>query len=190
MTDEISRYDGQRFPPAQITLSRTNLRSVVGRIAILLLIPIAVLIIALHRSSAAVGGLVAVAIIVLIVALEIPLMMTVQRKNALRNLRGMPHGAIFQGRASLRLSHGGVERIIYGFIILTKSNLRFNPSNTTTSSLVVSWTSVSNLKLIPVSGKIGKGRLIVSLADGGSWTFSLAGYDIVAEILSAHATSH
>jgi hypothetical protein len=139
-----------------------------------------------HNSAAVTGGVIAVGIMILILGVELPLIMRGQRRRQEILMNSLPNGAFYSGRASLYPPHGVRGLPTTGTILFDRAGVKFNPKKDGASPTTITWDSVIRIELAPAPGKIGVGRLALSLAGGQKRVLTVPNFRSMEEILRSH----
>jgi hypothetical protein len=175
---------GLKLPPRDITGPKSLARAVAPIYLPAFVIGIVGLVALDRHPSAIIGGLIFTAVLGLIVGVEFPLIRRNQRRRQQAQMANLPDGGIYSGPVSMFPSGGGKPKV--GNILFDTLGVTFTPKNSDASSVTFGWRSVSRIRLGPVKGKIGVGRLTLTLMDGSTAAFSVPLYASMAEVLSNH----
>jgi hypothetical protein len=172
------------LPPRDISEPRNVVKSVV-RIYVPVVVIVMVLLLALnHHSSGAIGGIVAAGVVALILGIELPLIVRGQDRRQQSLMADLPEGGFYAGRASL-FAHDGKRGLpVTGTLLLTVTGVAFTPKKNGKPPLNVAWDDVSRIRLAAEPGKIGVGRLTLTLAGGRTRAFSVPKYGTLARVLA------
>jgi hypothetical protein len=175
---------GLKLPPRDITSPKSLARAVAPIYLPPLVLGIAFLLAFDRHPLGIIGGLLFAAVLLLIVGVEFPLIRRKQRRRQQEQMAKLPAGGIYSGPVSMFPSGGGIPKL--GNILFDTLGVTFTPKNTDASSVTIAWRSVSRIRLGPVRGKIGVGRLTLTLMDGSTAAFSVPLYESMAEVLTNH----
>jgi hypothetical protein len=177
---------GLQLPPRDITAPKSLARALAPIYGPGFVIAMGGVVAIDHRPSVVIGGLIISAVLMLIFGVEFTLIRRTQRRRQQAQMATLPNGGIFSGRVSMFPSEGarGIPKI--GNILFDTLGVTFTPNNTDSSSVTIGWRTVSRIRLGPVRGKIGVGRLTLTLTDGSTRAFSVPLYASMAEVLTNH----
>lgn len=172
------------LPPRDITPPKNVFKSVMG-----IYVPVVVLVMALllalnHHSAGAMGGIIAIGAVFLILGIEVPLIIRGQDRRQKALMSELPDGGFYAGRVALLPYDGNRGLPVGGTVVFTVTGLTFAPRKSGAVPLEFSWSDLCRMRLAPMPGKIGVGRLTLTLTDGRTRSFTVPRYGTMARILS------
>jgi hypothetical protein len=174
---------GFKMPPMDITPPK-NLLGSTARIYIPGVILLFVVIAVVDRHSAAVvGASLSVAATALILGIELPLIRRTQRRRQEALMADLPSGGIYAGYGGMFRPDAPGHYADSGTLTIDQAGISFHPKKEDVVAAVIPWDEVDRIRVGPVPGKIGVGRLVVSLRDNSDRTFSIPRFGTLAEIL-------
>jgi hypothetical protein len=109
-----------------------------------------------------------------------------QRKRQLKLLGQLGPGAFFAGKVSLHPPGGRRGLPATGRLVLSEAGAWFEPKRPGGQGFALPWEAVGRIRLGPMPGKIGVGRLVLQLRTGEARTFSVGNYGTLAKTLAEH----
>jgi hypothetical protein len=163
-------------PPIEIGPWKSPWRLMLARVAKPFLIVSALLLLLDHDSSMIVGGMVALVIMGLIVAVEFPLIMRAQRRRREKLLRSAPPGTVFVSSATApagRPRGDGTKSVrpVFGYIRLGQEGICFTSKSRPPRESVVSWDGVRQLRVTQPLRQPLSARLEVSTTNGETFVW-------------------
>lgn len=175
------------LPPCDIVDPRSTWASLARIFGPVLAAVVLLVLAANHTSSGIIGVLIAMAILAVILAIEVPWLLGRQQDRLDQDLRNMPQGGIYNGRATMVSGAGKGGRPVGGILFLGSGGFSFTRKGEAAPSVVIRWDDVERVQLGPHSRGVGAGRLVIYGSGGNSWSFTIQSYKRLAEILRSHA---
>jgi hypothetical protein len=176
---------GLKLPPRDITSPKSLVRAALP-FYFPMVIGIAALLALDRHPSGIIGALLGSAFIVLLVGVEFPFIRRRQRRRQQARMANLPEGGIYAGPVAMFPSGSAQGAPRSGHILLDTLGITFTPIATAVPAVTIEWRSISRIQLGPVTGKIGVGRLTLSLTDATTRAFLVPLYGSMAEILRNH----
>lgn len=178
--------NGFNLPPRDIT-PPTNVLWSTARIyipgVILLLVVTAVLD---RHSAGVVGAAVSIAVLVLILGIELPLIRRSQKRRQEAMTATLPPGGIYAGFGGLFRTDAPRRHADSGTVVIDQFGITFQPKKDDVEKVSIPWIEINHLQLGSSPGKIGVGRLVVGLETGINRVFSIPRFGPLAEVLGSH----
>jgi hypothetical protein len=177
-----------RLPPREITPPKNPIRDTVRLYIPGVIIFLILLAVVDRHSAGVVGAALGIGAVALILGIELPLIRRTQRRRQGAMMANLPKGGIYAGQGGLFRTDGQPPRRYAdtGTILLDQRGIDFQPKKQDHPPVSIPWSDVMRIQLGPVPGKIGVGRLILSLRNGSARRFSVPNYGALAKALSDH----
>jgi hypothetical protein len=134
------------------------------------------------RLRGIIGAVIALGGIVLIIAIEAPVVLRSQRLRQRERLLSLPNGAFYACRGTTVLP--GHRSQIAGNMILDRQGITFTPLREERPPLTVDWSEVVRLQLARSRTPVA-GSLVLDKSDGTKQTFIVRGWGRLAKILTS-----
>jgi len=175
-------------PPVSLTV-------VVLRRVILAVVLLAAFMLSLdHSPDGVVSAAKTVGLVALLGLVEPLLSIRTSRRQRAKNLLELPPGGIYRGGAQAKIRGASAakrSKTVQGQMYIDDRGLRFDVARTRPPhSEEYPWTGVTAISLHPSKTHFawltGEGALQLSLADGGSRTFKILDFEMLADILAKY----
>lgn len=174
-----------QLPPRDIRPSKILKR--VLSIYVPIFVVTAVIMLAVSRNSAVIeGALMAGGALAVILGIEAPLILRAQRRRQAKMLSQVGPGAFFAGKVSMHPFGGRRGLPTTGRLVLSETGAWFEPKRPGGQGFALPWGEVGQIRLGPMPGKIGVGRLVLQLRTGDTRAFSVGNYGTLAKTLAEH----
>jgi hypothetical protein len=175
-----------KLPPRDIVPPRSLFSVVLLRMFLPALI-FAAVVTAVGRSWAiALWMLVGIGLAAILLGIELPLILRVQRRRRQAVLHGLPPDAIYQCRARAR-DEARPSRFVDGTLYLDSRGATFTPKHVRPfQTKTCTWAEVTRISLRPAKGSTNAGLLVLTIPQGGTLTFRIVSFGNLAEILNRY----